>query len=394
VLAGRSPTDISNALHASFPPGGVPSPDIGPIVDRVHAETPSAPTAPAPLAFVRDLPAAEGLARTVPPWANGMAVTRAYGPFLSASGGQRWIDVITIRKSFAVVRGPGHVPLCLLQIEVPLIAPTAATVTGTLGAGSLWLVGKAFAPAAPADAFAGLAFSDGKVTISGAFSVANDVIVLSAAATLTLELAPVPPPSAGSGTGAGGDFRNSLLTLPASVTFIFAPNGNALAAMDPAALKAYGSAASYARQNAAPVYNAALALLAFPCKVTPTTFAITQHASTIFAPAGSAPVVVGAYALPVALTTPQSLGAAASGGYLTLALGEGLVAAINDDPAPTPLVGAVLLRTGTTLVVFADTAVPTTMRYDLWDGGSARASSLEITMAAGAIISPPATLSS
>jgi hypothetical protein len=382
VLAGRQATAPGDALHAVFPAGAALPPEIAPIVDRVLGEPATAP----PLAFVRDLPATEGLARTVPAWANGMAATHTYGPFLDAAGAQRFVDLITVRKTFAVVRAPTHAPLCLLQIDVPLVQPTAPTVTGSLGAGSLWLVVRAFVPAAPADAFAGLAFSHGKVTITGLFSVANDVITLSAGAKLMFELAPISAPAPANRTGAGGDFRNSSLTLPASVTFTFAPNGNALTAMAAATLDAYGSAQSYAHQTSQALYNAPLALLAFPCIVTPSTFIITQRTSTVFELGGNATVVAGAYALPVAVTTPQSLGAAASGGYLSLALGGGLAAAVNDNATPTPFTGVVLLRTSTALVIFAQTAVAETERYDLWDGRNASASSLEATIAAGATI--------
>jgi hypothetical protein len=383
VLAAPQAAAPGDALHAVFPAGAAPPPEIAPIVDRVLEEP---ATAAPPLAFVRDLPAAEGIARVIPAWANGMAASQTFGPFLNAAGAQRFVDLIAVRKTFAVVRAPTNAPLCMLQIDLPLVQPTAPTVTGTLGAGSLWLVVRAFVPAAPADAFAGLAFSHGKVTITGQFSVTHDVITLSAGATLRFELEPILAPAPASGTGAGGDFRSSSLNLPASITFTFAPNGNALTAMAAASLDAYGSAPSYAHQTAPAVYDAPLALLAFPCIVTPSTFAVTQRISTIFELGGSATVVAGAYALPVALTTPQSLGAAASGGYLSLALGGGLAAAVNGIATPTPFTGVVLLRTSTTLVIFAQTAVATTERYDLWDGNHARASSLEATVAVGTTI--------
>ena len=78
------------------------------------------------------------------------------------------------------------------------------TTTGSLGAGSLWLVAAAFDSSAPADALAGLAFESGKVTISGAFTVSGDVVTLDAGATLTLELEPVaaPAPPAGAARAA------------------------------------------------------------------------------------------------------------------------------------------------------------------------------------------------
>jgi hypothetical protein len=355
------------------------------VVDRVLQEP--AVAAPPPLAFIRDLPAAEGVARAVPAWTNGMTATHTYGPFLDGVGGQRWVDLITPVRTFAIVRAPSE-PLCLLQIEAPgkPAAPIVPIVTGTLGAGSLWLVGRAFDASAPANAFAGLAFSNGQVTIAGSFSTANDVITLSAGATLTLTLTPVPAPAPAAGAGAGGDFRNSALTLPASITFSFAPSGNGLSAIDAGTLGAYGSVASYAHQSAPSTYDPALALLAFPCAVTPATFVFTQRSSTLFEIGGSAPILGGAYVLPVALATPQSLGAAASGGYLSLALGGGLAAALNDNPGPTPFAGSVLLRTPTTLAVFANPAVARTERYDLWDGRQARASSLEAMVAEGATI--------
>ena len=383
LSTGQAPHALTSATPVLLAAGSAPAVDLISIADRVATESAAAPQA---LAFVRDLPTSEGLARSRPAWANGMSCDRSFGAFADSVGALHWVDLITIRKTFTVVRAPAARPLCLLQIEVPLIAPAAPTVHGTLGAGSLWLVVDAFDAAAPSDAFAGLAFKHGKVTIAGAFTVSGDVITLAPNTKLTLELEPVPAPAPPSGSGAGGDFRNTLLTLPSSVTFTFAASGNALTAMAAASLTTYGSTQSFEYKKAAAVYVAPIAVLAFPSKVQPVAFDVTHSDSTIFSLQGSAPVGDAAYALPVALTTPSALGAAAAGGYLTLGLEGGLDATLVDAAAATPLNRAVLLSTPTNLIIFASTAVATLSRYDLWNGRQSRASSVEARVAEGATI--------
>ncbi|MBV9103699.1 MAG: hypothetical protein JO060_08910, partial [Candidatus Eremiobacteraeota bacterium] len=385
LIAGRDPASLGDALHVPFVAGpGAASDVISPIVEGVLGE--KAPSTPPPLAYLRDLPAAEGLSRVTPAWANGMSSSQARGPFVDAAGVQRWINLIPVVKTLSFLRAPANTPLCLLQIRVPFKTPGPPTVTGTLGAGSLWLVVEAFDQTAPADAFAGLAFSSGKVTISGPFTVTNDVVTLAAGTTMSLEVTPVLAPAPASGTGAGGDFRNSSMTLPASVTFTFDSAKNTLSAMNAASVSAYGSAYALTQENAPPVYNAPLALLAFPCNVAPSAFAVTAHSSTIFALDGQADIAGGAYDLPVALTTPAQLGAAASGGYLSFGVTGGLFASIDKAASATPFNGAIILRTPTTLIVFANTASAKVQRYDLWDGRNTRASSLEAAVPFGATI--------
>ena len=108
-------------MHATIPATPSDVKRVSPAIERVIAE--KVPSAQPPLAFVRDLPEAEGVARTSAPWANGMAKSRTYGPFLDASGVHRWVDLIIIEKTFSIVRGPSNAPLCYLQIKVPIFAP-------------------------------------------------------------------------------------------------------------------------------------------------------------------------------------------------------------------------------------------------------------------------------
>ncbi|MFI4931164.1 MAG: hypothetical protein ACHP83_13045, partial [Burkholderiales bacterium] len=357
-----------------------------------------------PLALLRSLPEAQGLARTVPPWAHGMATSTSLGPFVDAVGVPHWVDLITVRKTFSVVRGPAATPLCVLQLELHVFAPVVAPLAeasspsaapvapalpvahATFGPGSLWLVVRAFDATAPADAFGGLAFQSGRVTISGAYSLSGSVITLSPTATLLIELVPLPAPAPGAGTGGGADFRNAVLTLPVAVSFRFAAAGNSLSAMADASLTAYGSTQQFSYQAAAATYNAALALLVFPCVVQPAAFGVSSSASPIFTVAGSAAVLGGAYALPVAVTTPGSLGAAAAGGYLSLVTAGPLSVALAGASAPAPLAGAVLLSTPSTLLVFVQSVTADEQRYELWDGRQARPSSLQARVAAGATL--------
>ena len=140
------------------------------------------------------------------------------------------------------------------------------------------------------------------------------------------------------GSGPGQDGRLSQCNAPATVTFVFTGTGAAITAAGKGHLQAYGTGAEIDPQTtSAPKYNAIITRILVPAKTDITHFKITDVHSDEFMPSGSAPVASAAWALPVAVTPPDSLGNASGAGGLALVIGDGLSATWKGQSKPLPL---------------------------------------------------------
>jgi hypothetical protein len=320
VAAGQleSPTRVSAA--GPTPPVRVTAAQQSTLelaVDTTLAQTTEAPPF---LVARRELPlAATGLTTLGPDWAAGRAIDSTLGPFHDALGRPIWIDLFNIVSQFRLVRSPGAAPF----LTVPLQGLIIKGDHFTLPAGSVWIASQQLAPGAPAGGYTGLLIKSGTLTFSQSLTPAGNDIVVPAAVTCTLSLK-LDPGVAPAGSGAGEDARLATANLPKTVTFMFSLTGAKIQSVGKAHVKVYGSRAEVDPTSNSPTYVAALGRIFVPASTKATSFSIADVRSDKFQPAGKAKVESVAWALPVAVVSPNSLGNAAGAGGLALVLKDGL----------------------------------------------------------------------
>ena len=126
-----------------------------------------------------------------------------------------------------------------------------------------------------------------------------------------------------------------------------------LDAGDTARLSAFGFGTDLAPDSGPVVYDPELSVLAVPLSAQTSPFTVASVTPPSSACAGSAPVTAAAWALPVAVIDPASLGAASGAGSLLLRLGSGLTATWLGQHAPVPLPQAALIGSPDSLTVAA-----------------------------------------
>jgi hypothetical protein len=347
------------------------------------------------LGYLRLLPAGGAYdIRNVPVWAHGMLVGRTDVQVSDENGIVSFVDTLAAPPTpfFVIVRAPADAVIGYVQAASVSETSTGGTTTITFGAGSLWLVAGNIDPSAPANAYAGLAFSTATLTVPGGLgvSIVAPEFNLPASTTATFSLAPAP--LALSSSGLSNDGAASVATLPATVAFTLAPGGVSVGELDSATLAAYGETISLAAPGAsiAASYDAAAFALTIPFAGTDAAqFTIAANVSPVLRIAGTAPIGGASYRIPVALTTPANLGPAATGGFLALVLGAGLRARWGNLGADVLAAGALLeVETGALQLTLTTTARPFTDTYALWDAtatdGAVRATSIALTAPRGA----------
>src|SRR5581483_10386008 len=93
-----------------------------------------------------------------------------------------------------------------------------------------------------------------------------------------------------------------------------------------------------------------------PAKADITQFQAVEVHSNVFVPSGSAPVTAAAWALPVAITPPNSLGNASGAGGLAIVVGDGISASWKGQSTAVPLGPAMILVDPGVITVVALTA--------------------------------------
>lgn len=288
------------------------------LLDEAEA---AAAAEPVPLVVRRSLPAAVlGNPHLVSAAVAGM-LPQVIGPFVDQLGALHWFDLFSSVQQTAITRTPDATPFLLLPLALPA-GPVPTTLP--VGAGSLWIGAQWLAPAAPAGSYVGIRISGGTLTFSQAASVDAGGLQIAGATTLTLTVQPDSPAGPVGGGAPGADGGAVVAAMPAEVTFVFTEPGAKITAAGNASLTAYGSAVALHWQPAAPAYEAALAQILIPFQPQSAGFAAGSVLSTLFRPAGTAPIEGGAWALPVTVAAPAQLGAAATAGLLALVLGPGL----------------------------------------------------------------------
>ena len=326
---------LHNPSDLSPPPGDLQLPiekdavDFENIVDRAASES-----GPIPLAFRRSVPFRSVTDPTsVSIQTAGMAV-KTLGPFIDANGQLHWIDLFPPLKQTEITRANDTAPFLLLPLALPQ-GPLPSTFT--LGGGSLWIESQTLAPTAPSGGYTGLTISGGTIKFSSAPTLVSGNLQIAAGDTVTLTVTLDAPEGPTRGTGLGADGGAVVASFPTVVSFTFAPSGGVINAASDAALTVYGTTISMAWHAGTPFYNPKISQILVGFTPAASDFTFNQAFSHFFTPQGKAPVIGGGWTLPVAVSSPSQLGAAAGDGALVIVLGAGINAkwtGLAGGPAP------------------------------------------------------------
>ncbi len=381
---------LHNAPDLSMPSGelplsaATPTPDLGAIVSQAATTT-----GPVPLAFRRSVPFRSVTnPSAVPNSTAGMAAT-TLGPFVDANGQLHWVDLFQPLKQTEITRSGAAAPFLLLPLTLPS-GPMPTTIN--LGAGSIWIESRILSPTAPAGGYTGLTISGGTISFSTAPSIVSGNVQVGAADTVTLTIKLNAPSGPTGGTGLGVDGGGVVASFPAEVSFSFAPAGGAITAAADAALTVYGNTIPMHWHAAVPVYETQLNQILVEFTTTTAVLTIGQALSPLLKPQGQAAVITTAWALPVAVTAPAQLGAAAGDGALAIVLGPGLSTTWRGlAGGPAPLAAAFLLCAagGLELIAAIGRNAHLAEHLSLWPEApppSMRRSSLELTFPQSALL--------
>jgi hypothetical protein len=332
--------------------------------------------------FLSNSPVITPFSPSAPAWARGMVV-EAMGPFQgTASPGLSWVHILVPLAFRVNVRYGAQVVAVVTLVGAPVPGKTSFQ----LARGSVWLDAQLLAAASPASSWAGFRVKGGTLTL-GQYQVVNGEIVLAPAAKFTVHAdldPPAPPPPV---TGPGADASLVTANLPATITVEVTQSSSTVAALGDLGATIYGSTIAM-KKNAQPVvYNAVLASLFVPCDVTgPPNFSFVSVKSTLFRPSGSAKVLEGGWVIPVAVTTPDQLGQAASAGAVGLLLASGANATWTGVADPADLGVVLLLASPGQINLFVQlTSGPEADTFQLWNG-KRRPSTLEFSIPRGALV--------
>ena len=258
----------------------------------------------------------------------------------------------------------------------------------TLGSGSVWVAASKLAAASPPGSFAGFRIKGGTLDLDMPARVQGGVLRMPAGATCTLAVDTDPPAPAGPVTGPGVDVGAMAVTLPAKVSIRFKPAGGEVTGLSAFSIDVYGSAVACAEAPTPATYEPLTRELLVPATANPNSFAAATPQSTLFSPAGTAPIKAAAWALPVATAAPAQLGPAEGAGAVRLALGSGLQISWTGSGTAVALSSAVLEATPVKLTLLGTPSTTVVAQeLKLWDeapvAGVPRRSTLEFKSGKG-----------
>jgi hypothetical protein len=257
---------------------------------------------------------------SMPTWAAGRRVERTFGPFLDLAGRPFWFDLFRRARHIPVVRAPATTPILML----PLQGLLSGTAEYRLAVGSVWILSKLLAHTAPSGGYCGLRIKSGTLRLSSPATVVGGTLQIGAGTTITLDIetdSPSAPAPAGS---LGPDAQASQSAPPTRARFVLAATGAMLERATDATMTAYGESVTLKHNSAVGVYDRVVNRVMLPFGVTADRFRITQVRSRLFMPSGEAATLGGAWALPVAIAPPDTLGEAEGAGAVAVRLATGL----------------------------------------------------------------------
>jgi hypothetical protein len=368
---------------------------LAPVLSRLHDATQPAPspgqTPPSvsgPLGFVRTVAIPNSFdPTTTPAWAHGMRVAQTVGPFADEFGLPFWVDIVTpMRNDLAIARGPGQTPIALVHSSAVNLTHSGGNSTVTFGPGSIWFVASLLSKAAPASSYAGIAFSSATLSIPGNQPppVLSGPLILGPSVTAEFRIAPAATsPNLGA---MHNDGTEASVTLPTSLDLFLAPAGIQIHALPHSSVTVYGTTIDCPAGPVSVQYDAAFSEIAVVYDVfpTPTQFSVARSISPSLQLEGQARVLLGAYRIPVAITSAAALGTASSCGVMSLSLASGLRGSFGNTSAPADFDQVMLhVQTGLLGVQAVSGVRPFVDTYALWDacaeGSTPRAASISLT---------------
>lgn len=272
--------------------------------------------------FRRELPVVTSqVSGSVPKWAAGRRIDQTIGPFLDPSGRPYWFDIYFSVQQVSVVRHPSTTPILKLPFKGFLLKSDSHY---KVPAGSIWILSKLLTPTAPEGAYTGLRIKGGTITLSSPATVSGGTMKIAADTKLILKVKLDPTPHPGPTNGPGVDAGDIESQTPATATFVFSGNTCEVATAADAFARIYENEFRLVKSLQLPVYEPLLNRILVPFDTTASEIRIEQARSQLFTPSGTVPVAGAAWALPVAQSTPESLGEAAGTGALVVRSGKGL----------------------------------------------------------------------
>ncbi len=256
---------------------------------------------------------------SVPAFAAGRAVERTLGPFVDPTGRSVWVDLFRRTRQVSVVRAPETVPF----LTVPLRGPLAPGTEYRLPAGSIWISARLLTPAAPQGGYCGIRIKGGVLKFSATPTIMAGVLQVPAGATVRIEIDPEVPASPTATGSLGPDGAAARATPPRHAEFVFAGASGSLAQAADATMTAFGTASTLEHLSQAPTFEPLVNRVLLPFKAESGLFRIKSAKSELFQPSGAADRVEGAWALPVTVAPPETLGAAAGAGGVAIRVAAG-----------------------------------------------------------------------
>ena len=340
----------------------------------------SVTTASPAMVQLRTTPFRNSLDPSLPDWTRGMAVATSLGPFVGATGLPVWLDLFNPLRQLRLVRGPGNDVVAVLPIRAGRL-PFKLQTHFALGSGSVWVAAPKLAAASPPGSFAGFRIKGGTLDLDMPARVQGGVLRMPAGATCTLAVDTDPPAAPGPVAGPGVDVGAMAVTLPAKVSIRFKPAGGEVTGLSSFSVDVYGTAVTCAEATTPATYEPLTRELLVPATANPNSFGAATPQSTLFNPAGAAPIKSAAWALPVAMAAPAQLGPAEGAGAVRLALGSGLQISWKGSGPAVALSSVVLEATPVKLAVLGTPSTSVlAQELKLWDeapvAGAPRRSSL------------------
>jgi hypothetical protein len=315
--------------------------------------------------FARTVPSPTSLHPSIPEWARGIAITDSTGPFLTPLGNPIWIDAFDVIQSTSLTRDSATL-IGLFPVDSSL--STKRDIV--LGPGSVWLPCQLLDRSSPNDSYTGFRIKSGTLTLSVDASPVGATtldISLLATATFTAVLDP-PQPLPASGPGdPGGDAAAAVVDLPVNVSLVFDVTGATLTALGDSQATAYGQTVMLQWAGGGPLFDSTTNELVTLLNFSTNEFQVSAAISRLLTPSGAGPIQAASWALPVAITIPGNLGAAAGAGALMLAIGEGLEEKWAGLPKPAAVAETWLhLAPGQIAVMASGSGTQLSEAFDLW----------------------------
>jgi hypothetical protein len=260
--------------------------------------------------FAREVPLQNvQIKGSVATWADGAAIQRTVGPFLSKDGRRIWFDFYKIERLTSLYISGEANPALLFDAfskrkpargSRPYVIRSKKTYI--LRPDTIWVASKILAPNAPSGLYTGLKIKSGKITLDTKPTITDGKIKVSSNTKVAVSLNLDQPAVANADPTSpyGLDARNVLLALPKTLSLHFSGNGSKIDDTNgDIDSTIYGQQATFKWNNTAvPTYNATLKRILIAYNCSENSFTVEQCLSPFNTVAGTAEIAWSAWTLP------------------------------------------------------------------------------------------------